>query len=1011
MLTLTVEINRCWILGSVLLTACATSGWAIDNASSAEQGTIRGSVINAKTGKPLSFANVVVVGTTMGAHAQEDGRFVISRVPVGVYEVQASYVGFDPQIHPDIIVDVKGTVELAFHLDQGEIGHLPTVMVRADPKRINVNDTKVNHIDTKEAFLALPVDDLADVIARNPGVTKQGGQLHVRGARSGGTSVRIDAVPVDNPLAGGAVDLGLLSIEQSELITGGMDAEYGNATSAIINVTTRSGGPNFEGNFRYQTDDYGRADKTFTNYDRFSLGLGGPTPFGGLTYFISGEATFQDGEFLTTKNYTEHEFLGGAIKWKDRASNQLRTQARLDWKPRTAIRMVAEMTLSKTISDPYTHNWTTEGYVSKIYQYPRIRSNRFRPGLFVTQGVVSVYDGPWRQRAASANYVDVREDPQCTHCLLPQSNNTVVRGVKVVDVQGRGGNAGEPPLYALIDFVLFEGFQTPTSDWAPELSGTPEDSSKQYYNSANHMGTFENTSSQLKWSMTHALTDNTYYDVKVSRLQFNTLNTVSSKTPGEFSTAGTFVWVPGRGPQRSGNRAFYTDQNVPYFVTAYDYPVYSRRNTVTWLIRSDLTSREWNGHSIKTGVLASYNDLDNADFTAPGEQRFYGQAYGQGRNTFHTFNPEGSVYLQDRWIYEGMVVNAGLRYDFFSPGAGVKVELNNKDVQRNVNRWQSQWSPRLGLAFPITDRDVFHFHYGRFIQFPDKAYLFASQDVNSAIGSLIGNPNLKPETSISYQAGIKHQFTNTLSGQFALFSRDAYDLISSIVVTDDSTGQTPVRYVNKAFGSSRGIELSLAKGFRNHLAFDIAYTYSFADGVASNADFGQRAAGLSYIPSGELPLNWDQRHTLNTNFTIAQPGNWSGTVLYEYGSGFPWTPVKRFEKKQDPLLENSRRLSATHTVSFRGEKFFKIHGRTLRMFFDGHNLLNEAQVVNLSPAVQPGMENANYGYVEYATEQGKFGGAYLKDTDGDGTDEFFAVNDPRVFAQRRVFRVGLGFEF
>jgi hypothetical protein len=62
-------------------------------------------------------------------------------------------------------------------------------------------------------------------------------------------------------------------VAQSELITGGMDAEYGNASSAIINYTTKSGGRNFEGNFRYTTDDYGRADKTFTNYDRFSLGL------------------------------------------------------------------------------------------------------------------------------------------------------------------------------------------------------------------------------------------------------------------------------------------------------------------------------------------------------------------------------------------------------------------------------------------------------------------------------------------------------------------------------------------------------------------------------------------------------------------------------------------------------------------------------------------------------------------------------------------------------------------
>jgi outer membrane receptor protein involved in Fe transport len=582
--------------------------------------------------------------------------------------------------------------------------------------------------------------------------------------------------------------------------------------------------------------------------------------------------------------------------------------------------------------------------------------------------------------------------------------------VRVTDIQGRGGNPDDPPLYAQIDFVLFEGYQTPSSDWTPELAGAAGDSNKSYYNSAEHVATFENVSNQLKWSFTHTLSPKTFYEVKLSRLQFNAWNTVSSQTPADFETAGKFVWIPGRGPSRSGNRSFYTDENVPYFVTAYDRPTYSRRNTVTWLVRSDLTSQRWRGHKVKTGVLVNYNDLDNADFVFPGEQRFYGQPYGQGRNAFHNFNPEGSLYLQDRWEYEGMVVNAGVRFDFFSPGGGVNVELNNKDVPRNVERWQSQWSPRLGLAFPITDRDVFHFHYGRFIQFPDKNFLFASQDVNAAIGT-IGNPNLQPETSISYQAGIKHQFSNTVSGQFALFNKDVYDLVSSIQVTDDSTGQTPFRFVNKAFASSRGIELSMAKAFSNHFAMDVSYTYSFADGVASNVDFGRQAAGLSYIPNGELPLDWDQRHTLNTTLTIARPGDWSGTVVHSYGSGFPWTPVFRFEKKQDPLLENSRRFNATNTVNFRGEKFFRVYGRTLRLFFDGRNLLNDEQVVGISPAVFPGMENAQNGYLAYATEQNKFGGAYLKDTDGDGSDEFFPVNDPRVYAQRRLFRIGLGFEF
>src|SRR5262245_7703443 len=172
----------------------------------------------------------------------------------------------------------------------------------------------------------------------------------------------------------------------------------------------------------------------------------------------------------------------------------------------------------------------------------------------------------------------------------------------------------------------------------------------------------------------------------------------------------------------------------------------------------------------------------------------------------------------------------------------------------------------------------------------------------------------------------------------------------------------------------------MSRSFANNFAFDIHYTFSYADGVASDADFGRQAQGLSYIPTGELPLDWDQRHTLNTNVTVARSGDWSATVLYQYGSGLPWTPFFRFEKKQAPLLENSRRLPSTNVVNLRAEKFFRVYGQNLRLFFDGRNLLND-RVVS-SPAgvgVFPLLQNAREAYLSYATEMGKFGGAYLKD--------------------------------
>ncbi len=965
-------------------------------------GSIKGTIVDRDTGKPLDFCNIIILGSTMGAMARNGGQFTINLIPVGKYTVKASFVGYDAVTLTDVNVDANKSTVLEIKLKKGVAGVVPTIVVQGDPRAVDVKSSDMSHVQTDKEILSLPIEEVQEAVALNTGVVVQGGELHVRGGRSGEVSVRIDGVPIDDPLSGGSVDLGLLSVAQTELITGGMDAEYGNASSAILNFTTRSGGRNFEGNFRFTTDDYGRADKTFTNYDRYSLGFGGPTPFRDLTYYVSGEATFVDGEFLTTKRYPQSEWLG--ISWKERADADFRTQGRLDWKLPRGLKMSGEMTLSQSKSDPYLHNWTTAGNVARVVTYQLVRPNRFRRGYFLTAGNVSIYDGDWRANAATANYVSINEDPSCIYCLMPTAENASVRTVRVIDTQGR-------PVFAAIDFLMFEGFQNPTGTWVPELEGAEGDTNKVYYNSAEHTSTTDNRSQQLKWTLTHTLSPKSFYEVKLSRLAFDVTSTVNSQAPNEYDTARQFVYVPGRGPTRVGNVDFYTDPEVPFFVTAYDSPFYSRRNSVTYLLRSDITSQHWKGHRFKSGFLVEYNNLDQSQLTSPGLQRKFLSSPGLGLNVFHNFNPEGSFYVQDRWEYEGMVVNGGVRFDFFSPGSGIGIDIHSSDIRRDVQRWQSQWSPRLGLAFPITDRDVFNFHYGRFIQFPDKNFIFASQDVNQAFGTL-GNPNLEPESSIAYQAGIHHQFTNNVSAQFALFNKDYYGLVSSIEITDDSTGTQNFRYVNKAFASSRGVEVGVRRAFANNFAFEVSYTFSYADGVSSNPDFGRQAAGFAYLPSGELPLDWDQRHTVNTTLTLAKAGDWSTTFVYSYGSGLPWTPFYRFEKKQNPSLENSRRFPATNIINFRGEKFFRVYGQNLRIFLDGRNLLDDRVVQGINGSgVFPGLEDATAAYNSYATELGQFGGAYLQDTDQDGSDEFYPVNDPTVYGQRRLFRIGLGFEF
>ena len=112
------------------------------------------------------------------------------------------------------------------------------------------------------------------------------------------------------------------------------------------------------------------------------------------------------------------------------------------------------------------------------------------------------------------------------------------------------------------------------------------------------------------------------------------------------------------------------------------------------------------------------------------------------------------------------------------------------------------------------------------------------------------------------------------------------------------------------------------------------------------------------------------------------------------------------------MLENSQRLPREYTLRLQAERHVNVYGQKLILYLQGLNLLNEDQVVAIQPGLAPG---SNAGAVNaglsYLTETGKFGGAYLQDVDGDSRDDFVPLNDPRVFGQHRLFRVGVGWIF
>ncbi|MEZ4653092.1 MAG: TonB-dependent receptor [Candidatus Eisenbacteria bacterium] len=687
------------VLGTLLALILAAAAAVPAFAQSTGLGTIEGTVSD-NTGKPLPYANVVILGTQWGAMTVEDGSYSIKNIPPGQYTIRVLMIGYEQKDVEGVNVTPDQTVPVNFNIADKPVGTLNEVEIVAERERIKTKRTDTSHDITSDDLESLPVNEIAEAVGLKAGVIARGGELHFRGGRAGEINVTVDGVPVKDPLLGGGASLATLAVESTETILGGLDAEYGNAQSGVINFTTKEGGREFEGEIYYLTDDYGQPDNTYDNLDRLFVGVGGPSPLKDLTYYLSAEGTFSDDYPATPRDRPRHKVLN-LISLGDRKSNQIRVQSKLAYKIGSNMKITGEFIHNNSRSDTYYHMWSRVGYVQT-----------FRD--------------------------------------TTQTGDVVVR-------HGR---------------------------WAP----TQVDSTYEYFNAANHTPNNLNRFTQMKAVLNHTIDQSSYYSLKLSRNFFYLDQRVGNKKAWEYlGDRQTDLWFN------------YSDrESEPYFVIAGDFPTLSHRETIVYTAKGDYTKR-YKNHTFKTGFESGYNDMKYYQVDRPFQTASNGEI--GTRTRYHYYNPEGAMYLQDRWEHEGMVLNLGLRYDVFSVGD----QLPISEVRQRVKQ---QVSPRVGIAYPISDRDVFSFHYGRFYQIPERQYLFDNRGVLD--GRTQGNPNLTNETTVSYQAGIQHLFSDLVAGQFSVYYKDIFGLLTTEQRASFGNVSNVTSYVNKDYASARGFEATLS---------------------------------------------------------------------------------------------------------------------------------------------------------------------------------------------------------
>jgi len=418
----------------------------------------------------------------------------------------------------------------------------------------------------------------------------------------------------------------------------------------------------------------------------------------------------------------------------------------------------------------------------------------------------------------------------------------------------------------------------------------------------------------------------------------------------------------------------------------------------------DIYNHGWDLVNLTDGQIDS---MGNPIFT-PGYPAV-GTMSDQGSNIEYARKPiEISAYIQDKMEYDIMIINAGVRFDYFNSKARMPVDKQNPTRNPSfpgADQWidaeaKYQISPRLGASFPITDKGIIRFSYGHFFKIPSFENLYQNPDFivrpGNSLNTVVGNPDLNAEKNVIYEIGLQQALLEDISVNVSLYYRDIRNWLGMEIV-NTYEGFKYARFINRDYANVRGLVLVFDKRFSNYFSAKLDYTYQIAEGNSSDpyAVYNKNQTNPPIEESKTVvPLSWDQRHTLNLSVNVGIPGDWTVGLIFQYGSGMPYTEDPKVSR--GVRFENGGIRPTYLNLDLRADKIFNVFGLNIRTYITIYNALdirNEFGVYSTT-----GRANADLN-TQYAV-----------DVIGLNTIEEY-INNPAMYSTPREVRVGIGFDF
>ncbi len=912
----------------------------IANLAAGTSGKIIGVVKDSRSGDPLVGVNILVEGARIGASSGIDGGFVIVNVPSGEYRLKASLLGYTPTTVVGVRVYIDQTSEVKLTLSEEAIQAQEVIVVATRPVVQKDVASSTANISSKE-IASLPVSSISAVVGLQAGV--QAG-LVIRGSGNADqTAFIVDGLTLrdernNQPYS----SISLSSVQDIQVQTGGFNAEYGNIRSGVVNVITKEGSTS-----GYSVSATARiSPPTAKNF--------GPSAFNTNSYFLR---PFLDPAVAFTGTGANQD-PGAWDKW---TRQQYRTfvgwnaisQASLadadptnDLSPQAAQRLF--MFQHRKQGDITKPDWDVDaGFGGPV---PIISSQLGNLRFFASyRQQKSMYMIP----LSEDGYQDYNGQLRVTSDIT-SSLKLMVSGMTGYQHGTSNNNSGNSGL-----------MQTP-GDMASALTEANYSDLMMFTNEYWAPSTVKMSS--LGGKVTHLLSAVTFYEASINYVAFNySTNPGRARDTSRVNLFGNGYYVDEEpfGYVQQNNDFFFT----PSFTNKYGQSGSRDSSKITnTTLKFDLSSQINKFNQLKVGaeLVLSNNNSNYASVSSVN-----GAAT---RSVWDKYPYRASLYIQDKFEYEGMIANFGVRMDLSNPNGewyvynpfdaalygGNDTTLIMSPIKKEVN-----FSPRLGVAFPITDYAKLFFNYGHFRSMPqpEALYMVRHDPVSKSVSTL-SDPNAPLPKTVMYELGYEHSLFDQYLIRVAGYYKNVSDQPTTLAVVGTKVNYSV--YVPDSYEDTRGVEVTLSRNRGDWITGFANYTYM----ARSTGRFGYRQLSQSLNDQ----QNYEATHSSDLYQTkpVPQPyarismdfftppdymqqevgiggvgllSDWRLNMTASWSSG-SWDTWTGSRSSSLPDVRYNVQWRDTYSANMRVSKNFKIGTTNIQLFADFNNLFNIKNFTN-----------------------------------------------------------------